>query len=167
VTQVEMKLYEIADQYRNALRLLSDPDLPAEVVENTLEGLAGELSAKAWNIAAALMQMEGEAELIRRAEERMSRRRKALERRAAGLRQYLKSQMERVDVYEIRSPEFVIKVKPNPPKVIVDDEKLLPGFFKHLETVVHIDKTAIRDAIQAGETIAGAHLEQDTHVEIG
>lgn len=162
-----MKLYEIADQYRNALKLLSDPDLPAEAVEDTLEGLAGELGAKAWNVAAALLHMEGEAELIRRAEERMSRRRKALERRAAGLRHYLKAQMERVEVTEIRSPEFVIRVKPNPPRVIVDNEAVLPECFKHAETVVHIDKIAIRDALQAGGLIAGAHLEQETHVEIG
>jgi hypothetical protein len=163
---MEMKLYEIADQYRNALKLLSDPDLPAEAVTQTLEGLAGELGAKAWNVAAALLQMEGEAELIRRAEERMARRRKALERRAAGLRGYLRDQMERVEVTEIRSPEFVIRVKPNPPRVVIDSEAVLPECFKHAETVVHIDKIAIRDALQAGAAIAGAHLEQETHVEI-
>jgi hypothetical protein len=64
---MEMKLYQLADQYRNALKLLADPDLPAEAVTQTLEGLAGELGAKAWNVAAAVLQMEGEAELIRRA----------------------------------------------------------------------------------------------------
>ncbi len=162
-----MKLYQIADRYQDAVAQLTDPNLPIDVVEDTLEALAGELSAKAWNVAAVLLQMEGEAELIRRAEERMSQRRKALERRAAGLRHYLKTHMERVDVHEIRSPEFVIKVKANPPKVIVDDEDLLPDRFKHAETVVHIDKTAIRDAIQSGERIAGARLEQGTHLEIG
>jgi hypothetical protein len=36
----------------------------------------------------------------------------------------------------------------------------------HAETVVHIAKIAIRDALQSGGAIAGAHLEQDTHVEI-
>lgn len=164
---MEMKLYEIADQYRNALKLLADPELPAEAVAHTLEGLSGELGAKAWNVAAALMQMEGEAELIRRAEERMARRRKALERRATALRNYLKAQMERVEVYEIRSPEFVIRVKPNPPRVIIDNEAVLPDGFKHAETVMHIDKIALRDALQAGAAIAGAHLEQETHVEIG
>jgi hypothetical protein len=167
VSRVEMKLYEIADRYRDALSRLADPDLPAEAVDATLEGLTGELSLKAWNVAAVLLQMEGEAELIRRAEERMSRRRRALERRAAGLRHYLKTQMERIEVYEIRSPHFVIKVKPNPPRVIVDDEERLPGRFKYTETVVHIDKTAIRDAILSGEEVGGARLEQDTHVEIG
>jgi hypothetical protein len=50
---------------------------------------------------------------------------------------------------------------------MIDAEDLLPDRFKHTETVVHIDKAAIRDAIQSGERIAGARLEQGTHLEIG
>jgi hypothetical protein len=163
---VEMKLYEIADQYREVLGRLADPDWPAEALETTLDALAGEFGLKAWNVAAALLHMEGEADLIRRAEARLVRRRRALEARAAGLRQYLRVQMEKMELQEIRSPDFVIRVKPNPPRVIVDDEAALPEAFKHEETIVHVDRAAIREAILAGAAVSGARLEQNVHVEI-
>lgn len=163
---METKLYEIAEQYQEALNDLTNLDLPPDVVNDTLEALTGEISLKAWNVAAALLHMEGEAELIRQAEERMSRRRRALEIRAAGLREYLKIQMERINIREIRSPQFVIKVKQNPPKVILDDESAIPKSFKREETVVHIDKNGIKQALLSGQVVRGAHLEQETRLDI-
>jgi hypothetical protein len=163
---VETKLYEIAEQYQEALNDLTNLDLPPDVVNDTLEALTGEISLKAWNVAAALLHMEGEVELIRQAEERMSRRRRALEIRAAGLREYLKIQMERINIREIRSPQFVIKVKQNPPKVILDDESAIPKSFKREETVVHIDKNGIKQALLSGQVVRGAHLEQETRLDI-
>jgi hypothetical protein len=163
---VKTKLYEIAEQYQEALNDLTNLDLPADVVNDTLEALTGEISQKAWNVAAALLHMEGEAELIRQAEERMSRRRRTLEIRAAGLREYLKIQMERINIREIRSPQFVIKVKQNPPKVILDDESAIPKSFKREETVVHIDKNGIKQALLSGQVVRGAHLEQETRLDI-
>jgi hypothetical protein len=164
---MEMKLYEIADRYREALSDLADPDLPPEAVHDTLESLTGEFSLKAWNVAAFLLHLEGEAELIRQAEERMARRRKALETRADWLRGYLKAQMERTGLREIRSPQFLIKLRQNPPRVILDDETALPGRFKREEIVVHIDKNGIRQALLTGEPVEGAHLEQNSRVDIG
>ncbi|MBP1150792.1 MULTISPECIES: siphovirus Gp157 family protein [Methylocaldum] len=163
---METKLYEIAEQYQEALNNLTDLDLPPDVINDTLEALTGEISLKAWNIAAALLHMEGEAELIRQAEERMNRRRRALETRAAGLRQYLKIQMERINIREIRSPQFIIKVKQNPPKVILDDESAIPETFKREESVVHIDKNGIKQVILSGQAVKGAHLEQETRLDI-
>ncbi len=163
---METKLYEIAEQYQEALNDLTNLDLPPDVVNDTLEALTGEISLKAWNVAAALLHMEGEAELIRQAEERMSRRRRALENRAAGLREYLKIQMERINIREIRSPQFVIKVKQNPPKVILDDESAIPKNFKREETVVHVDKNGIKQALLSGQLVQGAHLEQETRLDI-
>ncbi|CAI8796594.1 siphovirus Gp157 family protein [Methylocaldum szegediense] len=164
---METKLYEIAAQYQEALNDLTNLDLPPDVVNDTLEALRGELSLKAWNVAAAILHMEGEAELIRQAEERMSRRRRALEMRAARLRDYLRIQMERSDMREIRSPQFVIKIKQNPPKVILDDASAIPEAFKREEIVVHIDKNGIKQALLSGQAIRGAHLEQETRLDIG
>lgn len=163
---METKLYEIADQYQEALNELMNLDLPPDVVEDTLEALSGEISVKAWNIAAALLHMEGEAELIRQAEERMSRRRRALETRAAGLRQYLKIQLERINIREIRSPQFIIKIKQNPPRVILDDESAVPDAFRREESIIHIDKNGIKQALLAGQAVRGAHLEQETRLDI-
>lgn len=161
-----MTLYEIADRYQEALNRLADPNLPSDAVADTLEGLAGELSAKAWHVAALVLNLEGEAELIRHAEERMARRRRALERRAASLQDYLKEQLQRLDLRELRSPEFMIRVKANPPRLVIDDEERLPAAFKQVEIVLRVDRTAVRAALESGASVPGARLEQGTHVEI-
>ena len=46
-----MKLYELTAQYDEALKTLSDMNLPKEVVEDTLEALSGEIEEKATNVA--------------------------------------------------------------------------------------------------------------------
>lgn len=75
--------------------------------------------------------------------------------------------MERSDMREIRSPQFVIKIKQNPPKVILDDASAIPEAFKREEIVVHIDKNGIKQALLSGQAIRGAHLEQETRLDIG
>jgi hypothetical protein len=164
---MELKLYEIADQYRDALNHLADLDLPAEVVEHTLEGLTGDFALKAVNVAAMVLHLEGEAELIDKAIQRMTKRRKALAARADALRDYLKAQMERTGIEEVKSPELLLKIKLNPPRVILDEEALIPRQFKQVERVVHIDKNGIRAALLAGRTVKGVHLEQGTRLDIG
>ena len=72
-------LYKLADEYLAIAQLLADHDLPEEVIADTLEGASGDLEEKAWNVAALIQQSEGEAAMIKDAEQRMSQRRKSLE----------------------------------------------------------------------------------------
>ena len=62
---------------------MTDPeaDLPAEVINDTLEALGGELEEKTINVAKFLRNMEAVAEAIKEAEEAMAKRRKSLENR--------------------------------------------------------------------------------------
>jgi hypothetical protein len=164
---MELKLYEIADQYREALQALADPELPPEVVQDTLEALTGDFALKARNVAAVVLLLEGEAELIEKAMQRMGRRRKALENRAEGLREYLKVQMEKTGLGEVKSPELMLKIRQNPPRVILDDETRVPRRFRHKEVLIHFDKNAIKAALLTGKKVKGAHLEQHTRLDIG
>jgi hypothetical protein len=163
-----MKLYDIERSYLEALEIFTDPeaDLPAEVVAGTLEALEGEFEQKAIAVAAFAQQMEEEAKAIKAAEDRMARRRKILEGRARGLREAVKSGMETLGMKRVASPWFVLSVAKNPPAVVIDDEAKLPAQFKSYETIVHIDKAAIRDAIAAGREIAGARMVNGTRLAV-
>ena len=94
-------LYKLADEYLAIAQLLADHELPEEVIADTLEGASGDLEEKAWNVAALIQQSEGEAAMIKDAEQRMSQRRKSLERRIDWLRQYLLVQLLRTGITEI------------------------------------------------------------------
>ncbi len=93
-------------------------------------------------------------------------RRKSLERRVDWMRGYVLVNLLRTGITEIDSPEFVIRVQDNPPKVILDDEDAVPSAFKLTETVTTIRKAEIRKLLLDGQTIAGAHLESEKRLSI-
>lgn len=159
-------LYKLADEFVAIAMQLADSELPDDVIADTLEGASGDVENKAWNTAALILQFEGEAALIKEAEQRMSARRKSLERRVDWMRGYVLVQLIRTGITEIDSPEFVIRVQDNPPKVILDDEDLIPKAFKQTESVTTIRKADIRKSLLDGKTVAGAHLESEKRLAI-
>lgn len=164
----KLALYDLSANYLQALDVLTDPEanLPAEAVNDTLEALTGELEEKAINVAKFLRSMEAMAEAIKAAEADMAKRRKMLEIRAQWLRDYLKGNMENTGITKIECPYFKLSVQNNPAAVNILDEEAIPGQFKEQVITWKIDKTGIKKAIQAGESVAGASLANGTRLVI-
>lgn len=159
-------LYKLADEYLAVATMLADSELSDTVIADTLEGASGDIEEKSWNTAALILQFEGEAAVIREAEQRMSTRRKSLERRVEWMRDYMLVQLIRTGISEIESPEFVIRVRDNPPKVILDDEDVIPKAYLQKETVITVLKAEIRKTLIEGKSVAGAHLEREKRLTI-
>lgn len=163
-----LNLYEISSNYLQALDFLTDPelDLPIEAINDTLEGLSGELEDKAVNVAKFLRNMESTAKAIKEAETEMAKRRKALESRVKWLRAYLKINMEACGISKIECPFFKLAVQKNPDAVNITDENAIPEQFKEQVITWKISKTAIKDAIKAGAPVPGAELTAGTRLVI-
>lgn len=161
-------LFALADEYLELAKVLSDEqDMPNEIIDEILDAYSGELDTKFWQVSAMVLQFEGEAEMVRTVEKRIVARRKNLEGRADWLRNYLLVNMIRTGINELASPEFVVKVCDNPPKVILDDEDAIPDDYKEEETVVTIRKDVLRRAmLDDGEIIPGCHLEKGKRLKI-
>jgi hypothetical protein len=164
----KLTLYSLSANYLQALDFLTDPeaDLPAEAVKDTLEALAGELEDKAVNVAKFLRNMEAMAEAIKVAEADMAKRRKALESRAQWMKDYLKGNMEHTGISKIECPYFKLSIQNNPAAVHIFDEGAIPAQFKEQVITWKIDKTAIKKAILAGQSVAGASLVNGTRLVI-
>ncbi len=166
---MNLALYQLADEYRTALVALEDSDLPPEVVADTLEGLAGTLEVKAVNVAAYCLNIEAEAEAIKAAETKLATRRKALDSRAAWLRDYLKANMVRCGIKEIAAIDktFRLRLRQNPEAVELDSSlPELPEGFWRTNTTREPDKPAIITALKAGQDVPGARLVRRTRLEI-
>ena len=161
-------LFALADEFLELARVLSDEqEMPNDIIDEILEAYSGEREPTCWNVAAMIQQFEGEAEMVRTVEKRIVGRRKNLEGRADWLRNYLLVNMLRTGINELSSPEFVVKVCDNPPKVILDDEDAIPDDYKEEETVVSIKKAELRSAmLDDGEIIPGCHLEKGKRLKI-
>lgn len=156
-----MSLYHMTENYRAALVDLSDPELPEEVVADTLEALEGELIQKGQAVAAFALNLAAEVEAIKTVEKRIVERRRALENRVERMREYLRANMERAGITEIKALDgsFTAKLAKGRPSVVVDDESLIPDDSEFVRWKREVSKTAIADAIKAGQEVPGAHIE--------
>lgn len=165
-----LSLYQLSHTYVQALDFLTDPeaDVPLTVINDTLEGLSGELEDKAVNVTKFLRNMEATAKAIKTAEESMAKRRKAFEARVNWLKGYIKDNMEATGISQIECPYFKLSIAKNPAALEITDEQAIPPHFKHTETltVVQIDKAAVKAALAQGNAIPGARLSQGTRLSI-
>lgn len=163
-----MSLYHIAQDYRAIAEHLADTQADEQAVIDTLEAEAWPLELKAQNTAYAIKNLEATAEAIKAAEKDMADRRKAIEKRAANLREYVKTCMEIAQMSKIECPHFALTIKKNPSGVEIFEQALVP--VKFLRTPEppppSIDKKAVAEAIKAGEEVPGAMLTQGTRLDI-
>jgi len=161
-------LYEISQDYLRALDVLTDPanDIPLDAITDTLEGIEGQLQEKATNVAKFMQNLDATAKAIKEAEQKMAQRRRTIENRAQGLKDYLKHNMEASGITRIESPWFVLSVQKNPGAVEITDERQLPDDFKIEVVTQKIDKAAIKAALKAGQDVPGATLVQGTRLAI-
>lgn len=159
-------LYEISQDYSQALVELEELDLPEEAVRDTLEGLQGELEQKAVNVAAFIRNLENTARGIKEAEQAMAKRRRTIENRVKAIKDYLLTNMVHTGIQKIESPLFVLGVRKNPPSVVVDDPESLPADYRREVISVQPDKTGIKNALKAGQLVPGAHLVNGVSLSI-
>jgi len=161
----ELKLYELADDYREALEALTDVE--DEAVQDTLEGLKGALEVKSINVAKYIGNLNATADAIDNAIKQMTARKNAYQNKAKRIKNWLKLNMEACKITEIIAPEFALKIVNNPPAVILSEEEdLIPDKFKKKVVTISIDKIAIKNAINSGEEVQGARLESSTRLQI-
>src|ERR1044071_1505669 len=118
-TMTTMSLYSIAHECRAVVDNLMDVQTDEQAIADTLEAEAYPLELKAQNVAYAIKNLEATAEAIKNAEREMADRRKAIEKRAANLREYTKTCMEIAGVQKIECPHFSLTIKKNPAGVEV------------------------------------------------
>jgi hypothetical protein len=163
-----LTLYEISHDYLQALDAFTDPEaeIPLEAALDTLDGIEGQLQDKAVSVAKFMQNLDVTAKAIKEAEQQMSRRRKAIEKRSRWIRDYLKHNMEAAGMTKIESPWFSLAVQKNPEAVEIHDETSVPDDFKSEVVSVKIDKAAIKQAIRGGGEVPGTRLIQGTRLAI-
>lgn len=165
-------LYSLTEQLRELQALAdSDADIPDEVLRDTLEGLEGAVEVKASNVARFVRNQESLADAIEGAAKQMRERAARVRRRTDSMRLYLLANMTGAGITRIENAELVLAIRKNPPSVVIDDESAVPDGFKALPPpppppVPHVDKKRVADAIKAGASVPGCHLEQGQRLEI-
>jgi len=165
---MNMSLYSIAVEHRALVDHLMDTQTDEQAIADTLEAESYPLELKAQNVAYAIKNLESMADAIKNAEKEMADRRKAIEKRAANLREYTKTCLEVAGVQKVECPHFALTIKKNPASVDIFEQALIPSkFMRQPEPPPPApDKKAIAEAIKSGEDVPGAILTQGTRLDI-
>lgn len=152
-----MKMYELTDAFQE---LYENDELTDEEVERKLQALNMELDAKVANGIGLIQTLKAAVDGIKNEETRLKQRRSALENRINKIKDYYQAELTTIGkkkIFTSRGTMAIAKCGGKMPMKI-DDENLIPQDYKRI--VYEVDKEALRDALENGESVSGAHLEE-------
>lgn len=162
-----MTLWEINKEIEEAVnRVFSSVDEETgEVSDEAMQVLTDLQMAKEEkleNIGLYIKNLKAEAKAIKEEEEALKKRRESKEKKAESLSKYV-TMILNGEKWESSKVAFTFR-KSSQTKIT--DIDAIPEAYKTMETTWKADKTAIKKAIEAGEDIAGAHIEEKINMSI-
>ncbi len=130
-----------------------------------LETLQLERGVKIENIALYIKNLESDAAQIKEEEKSLKTRRESKERKAARLKDYLSTSLIAGNQNKFETARVALSFRASKTVVIDDIEKLDKSYIKE-KIEYAADKTAIKKALDAGESVAGAHIEERQNIQI-
>ena len=161
----EIKLHEIPAALSGMLDLIQVDEETGEIEPATLESV--QIASEEKIIATAMYIRRLDAlnkatkETIQSLQERVS----ADSKRIEALKWLMTKAMDSLQYTEVKSPEVTLRFRKSSSVEITDSESL-PEQFLRTKTVVEPDKTAIKNALKAGEKIQGAQLVESRNLQI-
>lgn len=161
-----MKLYVIAENYKNLVDLMENEDIGIEVVKEALESVQGDLVDKLENITKFIKSIEADVEGLKAEEKRLAERRKALENKAKGLKEYMQNCMLLAETKKVKGTLFSFNIQKNPASVNVANTDNIPNEFIKEEVVVNVDKKGLKKYIEEGNVVEGVTLQASESLRI-
>lgn len=150
-----MTLYEIEVKMLDCI----DPET-GEIDEERLNALEMEKEAKLENVALWIKDLKAEAEAIKNEEAALKRRRESSINKMESLKRYLTWAL---DGSKFKTPKVAVSYRRSE-SVKINDDAEVPEQYRRIKW--EPDKTALKDALKAGETFDGITLEEKQSIQI-
>lgn len=161
-----MKLFEIDARLASCIKISDDTAVDTETGEvidiEALEALEMERDAKIENIGIWIKELTANAEAIKAEKLKLAEREKSARNKAESLKGFLTVYL---DGKKFKTARVAIKFR-NVESVSVPDVAMLPAEYIRTKITNEADKTAIKNAIKAGEVVAGAELVKKQSISI-
>lgn len=164
--QESKSIFQIGQEFHNLEILLEETggELTPEV-EQALKINEQELSHKAEGYLSIIRRNEAEADIIANEIKRLQELKKVRENKVKALKENVKQAMVLFNVKKIPFATGSITLA-NSKAVDITDENSLPEKYITKKLVTAPDKTAIKKAIESGETIEGASIKESPYLLI-
>lgn len=154
-------LYELTDAYLQLLEMASDPETDLSVFADTLEAVEGDLEVKAEGYAIVNQELQTKIDGITREIDRLMAWRSAVMANKRRLNEALMGAMEAMGKRKLETEHFRISIARNggkQPMYVTPSVEDIPEAF--IVRKPEPDKEKIRAALEAGEELGFAHLEE-------
>ena len=155
-----MQLYELTEMYLN----LKDMDIEEGDLNAALENIDDEIETKADNIAKVLRDFDGDIEALKSEEERLAKKRKAIENRQKQLKEYLQNAMLVLDKRKFKTDLFSFNIQKDAPSLKILDESKIPDDYYKIEK--KLNKNDLKEAVKNGLFEDAAELVQTESLRI-
>ena len=159
-----MTLYELTEEVYRLYEFAEDPDVDDEVFKDTLDALTGDIEVKSDGYGKVIRQLEADQKAIESEIDRLERRKDTIKNRVRTMKESLQAAFTALDIQKMKTDLFTIYIQKNAPSVIIDDPESVPD--EYFKVKKELSKTTIKEAIEAGEDIPFAHLEQSESIRI-
>ena len=151
----------ISQRYNAVMSLAEDDSVPQEDVNAALMAVMDDVKSKGENGINYLNSIDEAIAGAKARKKKYDDYIKSLEnRKKRMLRAYIEA-MQQMGMKSIMTGAGELKLKKNPPALVIDDQGKIPSKYEKQKIEISLDKVAIKAAIKAGETIDGCHLEQN------
>lgn len=156
-----MKLYEIRREIEEAL-IQDDKAFDP----HKLESLKIEFEAKLEGCAAVIKNLKAESDALCAEIKRLQARKAAVDNNARGLREYVRFQLEAVNLRKLNAGIHKFRIQRNSfPSVTVLDQSLIEK--EYLKVEVSVDRKAIGENFkETGEVIPGTEISVESHLRV-
>ena len=154
-------LYQISADFERVLDMCYDETISDEEIQAALAQLEGELTEKVSNGIAVIQQLKATADATNTEIQRLIQHKRAIESRVNFLKNYYLDHLTRIGKTKVLTARGAMTIsKAGGLKPIkIDDADLIPTEYKREITTTEIDKDALREALERGDVVSGAHLE--------
>lgn len=155
-----MRMYELTEMYKELQAALENEEVTPEEVADTFDAINDAITVKVDALSAIYLEAQGDEVKIDREIDRLRKLKERAGRTKERVANIAANFLTTMGKDKAKGDQFTFKRRKFPPRVVVADERLLPKEYIKEKITTSIDKIAIKKALQSGEQVTGASLEQ-------
>ncbi len=154
------QLYKLTERYVIIENMLDSEYETREEIEKSLANIKEEFEEKVENVAKLVLSLKNNMISIQTEEERLARRRQAMQNNMDWLKNYLLTEMLSTKILKIKRDVLTVSVADNRPSVEIEDIELIPReYIAVIPEILQPDKRAIAEHFNStGEIVPGTDI---------
>jgi len=157
----KISLYEITEGIQKVEEFIEDEQALTEY----LDSIDMQLTDKVSNIVRYMRTLELTADAVTNEIDRLTKLKKYYSNKEQNLKKYLSYSLQKIGKENLETEAAKLSFRKSITTEITD-EALVSDNYKKYKTVTTIDKTAIKNALQAGQLVEGAELIEHKNLQI-